>query len=256
MAKQVQKVQDADAKQLSMYEEDAGLGVSAKQEDNLVPIARVLQSLSPQLNKKKAEFIEGAEPGDILLKGCEPPLVKGDKGFEFVSCYFTKDYVEWIPRDSGGGLVARHKTIPKEVKEVKDKQNPNRRRMMMPNGNEIIETRYHIGFVIKDDGAVLPYVLPFASTGHTVSKQWMFTMNSKRLPSGNTAPSFAYTYRLKTKDRSNAAGDWSVFDISSGRPTPPEIYAQAKSLHQAFAAGSKDIEVDDEPTAEPNSDVM
>ena len=45
---------------------------------------KILQTLAPQLNKKKAEYVEEAEVGDILLKGHEPSIVKGDKGFEFV----------------------------------------------------------------------------------------------------------------------------------------------------------------------------
>ena len=253
MAKTVTKTQEAPTPAaMAQYEEDSGLGVSAAPEDNLIPMAKILQTLSPQLNKKKAEYVEEAEVGDILLKGHEPSVIKGDKGFEFVPCYFTKDYVEWIPRDSGGGLVARHKAQPKEAKEIKDKQNPNRRTVVMPNGNEIIETRYHIGYVIDEDGSLSPYVLPFKSTGHAVSREWMFSMNSKRLPSGATAPSFAFSYRLKTKERSNAAGDWLVFAVSSGRSIPKEstIYQSAKSLHLAFAAGAKDIERDDEAPAQ------
>src|SRR6202035_3091033 len=47
---------------------DAGRGVSTAQEDNQVPLIYVLQPLSPQVDKRSEQYVEGAEPGDLWLR--------------------------------------------------------------------------------------------------------------------------------------------------------------------------------------------
>ncbi len=231
-------------------EKDVGKGVSTAQEDNLVPLIYVLQANSPQVNKRSPEFIKGCEAGDIWLRGSEPPIVKGEDGFKFQPCFFSKDWVEWIPRDSGGGFVGRHPKCPEEAERTQDPQNPNRVRFIMPNGNEVIETRYHIGYVFMEDGRTVPYVIPFSSTGHTVSKAWMFLINAKQI-AGGTASSWCCYYRLRTKHRSNVHGDWYQLEaIDEGWVQEEDVYERGAALNAAFEEGSRDLE---SPEAEQGS---
>jgi hypothetical protein len=46
--------------------ETAGEGAAFDSSEMQIPFVRVLQALSPQLNKKKSEFIEGAAQGDLF----------------------------------------------------------------------------------------------------------------------------------------------------------------------------------------------
>lgn len=223
-------------------EEHSGEGVSSKQEDNLVPLVYILQAQSPQVNKRSADYIDGAEAGHIWLRNAPHPIVPGDTGILFQPCHFSKDWVEWVPRDNGGGFVARHEDRPPEAEETKDPQNPNRVKYVMPNGNEVIETRYHAGFVVLDDGSVLPYIIPMSSSGHSVSRQWMFMMNSNQLPKGDIAPSWSKLYRLKTKERSNAAGTWFTWDISDAGWVDEEAFDRGTALFNAFNTGEKKAE--------------
>lgn len=221
---------------------DAGKGTSQAQEDNLVPLIYILQALSPAVNKRKPEYIEGAEAGDIWLRNASQQLVKGEDGILFQPCFFSKDFVEWVPRDSGGGFVGRHQEMPDDVKREEDKKNPNKVHFFRPNGNEVIETRYHVGYVHLESGARLPYVIPMASSGHTVSRQWMFMMNSIQIANG-IAPSFSRLYRLKTKERTNTQGTWFTWDITDeGWVQSPEDYAKGRALEVAFSDGAKAME--------------
>ncbi len=224
-------------------ERQEGRGVSSRQEDNLVPLIYVLQALSPQLGRGPQK-IDGAQIGDILLRNAPQPLVKGEDGIVFQPCHFDVAFVEWIPRDNGGGFVARHAAIPAEATKVTDPKNPNRVKWFMKNGNEIIETRYHTGFVITEEGP-LPYVLPFTSSGHTVSKNWMFMMNSKMV-NGKKCDSFTSYYRLRTKERSNAQGTWSVLEPSweGWVPTEADI-ERGEALFNAFHSGEKKIDAEE-----------
>lgn len=225
--------------------QDAGKGASRAQEDNLVPLVYILQAQSPQVNKRGAEHIEGAEPGSIWLRNHPHPIVDGEEGILFQPCYFTKDWVEWVPRSKGGGYAGRHPNRPAEAEEKPDPENPNKNRWMLPNGNEVRETRYHIGLVHLPSGKV-PYVIPMSSSGHTVSRQWMFMMNSKQIPGQNgSAPTWACLYRLRTKERTNAAGTWFTWDVSdAGWVQTEEDYDAGRDLNAAFETGAKVV---DEP---------
>ncbi len=221
-------------------QEDAGKGVSTAQEDNLVPLIYVLQANSPQAVKRSPDYIKGAEAGGIWLRGSEPPVIDGEEGILFQPCHFSKDWVEWVPRDSGGGFVGRHESCPEEAERTTDPQNPNRVRFILPNGNEVIETRYHIGYVLLPDGRALPYVIPLSATGHTVSRHWMFLMNAKQIPGAGTAASYACLYRLRTKFRTNNWGDWYMFDVTDeGWVQDEAAYERGAKLHAAFAQGAK-----------------
>lgn len=228
--------------------EDAGKGTSTAQEDNIVPLIYVLQPLSPVCNKKDPNHIEGAEPGSIWLRNASSPIQNGDEGILFQPCYFSKDWVEWVPRANGGGMVGRHKELPVEAVEKRDPQNPNRVKYILPNGNECIETRYHAGFVITENGP-LPYVIPMTSTAHTCSRQWMVMMNSKQ-SNGKVMASWSALYRLRTKQRTNAAGSWYTWDISdAGFVSTLEDYERGKQLFTAFSGGDKQFDTEHENNA-------
>lgn len=223
---------------------DVGKGTSQNQEDNLVPLIYILQSNSPQVTDRNPDYIEGAKPGDIWLRNAPVPIVKGDVGMLFQPCFFSKDWVEWKPHR--GGYAGRHDSRPDDATEQPDPQDKERKLWVRKNGNIVTETRYHIGYVIDEEtGAAVPFVIPFSGSGHTVSRQWMFSMNSKAIPGvEGSAPSWACLYRLKTKFTSNAKGDWFKFDPEDAGWVESEAeYERGKKLNEAFMAGAHKIEV-------------
>lgn len=231
---------------LDEMEKYADAGLSKDAADNMVPLVYILQPLSPQVEKSDDKYIEGAEASDIWLRSANSPIVKGSEGILFQPCYFSVDWVEWIPRDSGGGFVGRHKEVPEDAGKMTDPQT-GRTRFLRPNGNEVIETRNHVGFVITEEG-VMPYVIPMSSTGHTVSREWMFKMNGLRLPSGKSAPMWAGLWRMKTRMRKNKTGRWFTWDVNQeGWVANLDEFNRGKDLHQAFASGEKEIEAPQQP---------
>ena len=73
-------------------------------EDFAIPFIRVLQPLSPQLQKQQGGYVEGASAGD-LFNTVTGEFYDGEKGISVVPCAYSKKYIEWIPREKGGGLV-------------------------------------------------------------------------------------------------------------------------------------------------------
>lgn len=234
--------------QFAELSEDFDAGTSKASEDNLVPIIYVLQKLSPQTDERNPKYVDGARPGDIWLRNAPNPIIKGDEGMIFQPCYFSIDWIEWVPRERGGGFVARHGSLPNprqcpvnDAKQEMDVQNPSRIKYTRPNGNEIIQTRNHIGYVLNS-GEPLPFVIPMTSTGHSISRSWMTLINSKQyvggrpVSPGRSAPSYAYLYRLRTRQRSNAMGTWYTWDITDEREVLPdwEQYKRGKMLNESF----------------------
>lgn len=241
-----------------MMEQDAGKGTSQAAEDNMVPLVYILQDQSPQVLKRNPAYIEGAETGCIWLRNAPDPIVVGSEGMDFQPCFFEKDVVEWRDRDSGGGFIARHpfqagedidKLATRLGAEKKvDPKNPQRFIYIVKGtDHELIETRYHVGHVIRGD-QLLPFVIPLSSSGHSFSREWMFKMNAKRTGSGKPAASFAFVYRLTTRLRKNASGEWFVFTADDGRDVmaytgdeekATSLLLAGRALHEAFASGAK-----------------
>ena len=232
---------------LDQADEDAGKGISTAPDDNVTPIIRLLQALSAQVKKNNPSYVKGAEAGDIWLKDnpSGKSLVKGEVGILFQPCYFYKDVIEWRPLDDGGGFVRRWDAIPRDAEEHTDEKTG--RVFYTRNGNELVDTRNHPGFVIDEEtGEASPWVLPMKGSNHQVSRAWMPLMQAKRLPSGKKAPAWFWVWRVKTRSKVNAAGqDYYVFDVEEVREIETdEEYARGKAVYEAFDSGVKRAEVD------------
>lgn len=269
-----------------LAEQNVGAGSSAAKEDNLIPLIYVLQGLSPQVNKRNDAYIDGAEAGDVWLRNASKPIVKGTEGIIFQPCHFSKNWVEWVPREDGGGRrgiydfdALIHEKKVNEGKEfdrahLKTKDgdielkvsykdgNPNVPIYKLPNGNELVETRYHTGFVV-DGEASLPYVISFKSTGHTVSREWMGKILQHNSVNGRDPdPAWLYFYRLKTRHRKNKEGEWFIFSVSEERADGKERvasvdeYRRGLGLYNAMIAGEKQVgeEENDEAMRQSSAD--
>jgi hypothetical protein len=225
-----------------MKAQTSARGMSQAQEDNTMPLIYVLQAQSPQVLKKNEKYVEGAEAGDIWLRNASDPIVKGEDGIEFQPCFFNKDWVEWIPRDDGGGYVGRHKDLPGDAKVVDDPKDKNKKRYVSPRGTEYVETRYHGGFVLSH-GTPMAFVIPLTSSGHKFSKDWTYFMNSQTMEDGTPIrDSFYYKYKLSIKPMSNNKGDWFGWTFELLDYVGDEQYLEGEKLHEAFKAGIKTME--------------
>ena len=74
----------------------AGEGASFDSSEMQIPFVRLIQAMSPQLSKKKPEYIEGAEQGDAF-NTVTSEIWKGEEGLKVVPCYQTTKYLELVP---------------------------------------------------------------------------------------------------------------------------------------------------------------
>lgn len=243
--------------------ESTGAGVPTDQSEFLIPMARVLDPKSPEVDQRgNANAIKGAQPGDIYIKNAPTQIIKGETGFLFQPCYRDSAVIEWLPRAKGGGggtgFVARHPAdFLQTSKDVTKQPHPEDKKKLITvrksSGNPLVETRYYGGYAISDDDdePPMPLVIPFASTGHTVAKQWNMLLATKRI-NGARADIWLVYYRVATRLRQRNDQAWYLFDVSDAgdkdgakatmwAPTIEDV-ERGRSLHESLARGEKQFE--------------
>lgn len=242
----------ADIRRLA--EENTGLGVSHRPEDNVVPLIYLLQSNSPQTQKGHEKYIKGAVGGSIWLRNeaVEESIIDGEEGMLFQPVMLQVCWVEWLP--NRGGFVARHLHRP-EVAELKDVERDDgtvAQAWMMPNGNVVNESREYPGLVHVEGRDLLPYTLLMGGSNLGVAKRWMTFMGKEHVTVdgediGKIADLHWNLYRLTTILRTRDKFSWNMYDfvkegqiIDLFKPDVARKYLMiGKALHEAFTQGIK-----------------
>ena len=186
-------------------------------EDFAIPFIRVLQSNSPQVNKQKGEYVEGAEVGK-LFNTVTNEVYDGQEGITVVPCAYVKKFIEWIPREKGGGLVdASHDaSILKSC--TRDDET---RKFHTPEGNEIVEPAQFFVLILEPEPQQA--VLTFTSTQLGVSRKWLTMLRMARVQNSKgesvQAPMFAYNYQVTTTSLSNDKGSWNGYSVNQENAT-------------------------------------
>jgi hypothetical protein len=199
---------------------------NVKSKDVLIPRLVILQKPSPQINKKKAEYIEGAEVGDF----CN--VATGDifkEQITVVPCHFATAYIEWVK--NRGGLAANHGDDPSILsKTTRNDKFEN----VLPNGNIVQETAQWY-CLLQDGGNWSRIFFPLKSTNLKHSRKWLTLCQAEtvQLPNGEMwkPPLFWRSWKLNIVDDSNDQGDWATF-----RPEKSELTLDLDSSRQLLKA--------------------
>lgn len=227
--------------------------------DQAVPFIRILQALSPEVAKKDAR-IEGAAPG-MFIDSVSNEL---REELWFVPCLTEHLFVEWKPRNAGGGFVGRH-----ELHSGIDKQcrRNEKGKLVLPNGHEIVETFYVAAMLLENADATIPSgfaMLAFTSSGIQPYKKSIGEL--RKIPG---APLFAFILHATTEEQSNSEGTWSNWSIMPARqpkgdkvfrngimpslidPSGPQsgLLEIARKFYQDVRAGQANIAYDSQATA-------
>jgi hypothetical protein len=221
---------------------DAGKGAEeATSEDMAVPFMKIAQALSPEVNKRESTYIEGLEVGDFFNTATQV-VYGGEDGFYFIPVKFVRKYLEWTPRDKGGGFNGEHGPEIMEKTTAGEKGEN-----WLQNGNEIVITGTWFGLVIPLDGsAVDQAVVSLSKTQLKKSRNLMTKL--KQVSVKNSAgrafnpPIFYSRIKVTSVPESNDQGNWmgwkfdmdgTIFDLPDGG----ELYDSAKLMLEAVSAG-------------------
>jgi hypothetical protein len=218
--------------------EFAGEGASFSSDEMQIPFVRLLQALSPQLNKKKAEYIEGASAGDAFNNVTNQHW-DGEKGITVIPCFQTTKYLEFVPRDMGGGFkgeIPANSPLLQQTTRSGSKE-------LLPNGNELVKSDQHFCLIVEEDGSFQPVVVDMKSTQLKVSRRWktQIAMQKVKHPKTGammTPPVFATMWRLYSVEESNDQGSWGNWQVERiGLVENRDLLLEAKSFRDSIAAG-------------------
>lgn len=234
------------------------------QEDFNIPFLVILQKGSKQVDEDSGSRIEGAKAG-MFYNTVTGELYDGKAGIRFIPCHRDHQFVEWIPRDDGGGFVGTFKPEDPRVVALRADQGKFGKLTIVNDGDEhdLVETFYVFGILLKEDGSQEYVVLSFSSTQIKAYKNWMTTARNQTVMEGNrriTVPLFGHVYRITTIPQENKKGSWQgfriVFDGKSASEArldqASEEYQAGKSFRDLAVSGVVKAAMDTVDQADPS----
>jgi hypothetical protein len=241
MAREIQ-IKKEQLPAVQFFAEDANDGFDGlTAQDYAIPFFSVLQKMSPQL-----DTIDGAKAGQIfnsVTEECVSELI-------VIPCAYKREFIEWRPREQGGGYVGSH-TIDSEVVTNASKVDG---RLISSNGNLLVETANHFVLALTANG-LDKGLITMSSTQLKKNRRWNSLMGGIKFTdsAGNmfTPARYSHQYKLTTQLEQNDKGSWYGWVIEIQGPVEDKaLYQTAKSFGQSVSAG----EVKTTPPA-PESDM-
>ena len=206
------------------FSKDADLGFEGiTSQDLAIPYLVLLQKTSPQL-----ENVEGAKAGMIYN------TVSNDlyESLEVVPCAYKRVFVEWKPRETGGGYVGEHPIGSDQSQKARN----DRGEIILDNGNNLIETAYYFVLLKNNEQAVIS----MSSTQLKKARRWNSMMMGLKIEDSTgkfvTPPSFSHRYKLTSMQEKNDKGSWFGWNIEVEKPVTEQLqYETARSFHEGVS---------------------
>lgn len=191
---------------------------NVSKDDLQLPRIDVLQALSPQVNKKKDEYIDGAEVG-MLFNTLTRQLYP--EGVHVTPVSFVKRYLVWVDRkkDNEGGLRGVFDTEQEAEAFAQEQDDEDKL--------EVVATAEHL--VLLDDGTEA--IISMAKSKMKVSRKFNSLV---RLNDGDR---FSRRYKVTTVDDKGPKGEFQNISISNAGYPSEEVYLQAEQLFTAISSG-------------------
>ena len=240
MATEIQTKKDnLPAQMMDELLSNAGEGIDYAPDELQIPFVRVIQALSPQIKKSDPLFINEASMGDAF-NTVTGDAWGGETGFEVIPCLQQTKYLEFIPRDQGGGgyvgeLSADNPDVAK-AERTGGKE-------ILPNGNELVITDQHYCLLLGEDGMNQPVIIDMKSTQRKVSRRWKTQIAMQKIKdpkSGKmlTPSLFSTIWKFTTVEESNDMGSWYNWSVEKvGLVQDVNLYHEAKAFREQIQRG-------------------
>ena len=198
---------------LSELEKLSGLGFEETSTDDMaIPFLRILANTSPQTNKRDGAYVEGAEAG-MVYNSVTHEVYDGVKGIEVIPCHYNTRYVEWTPRDQGGGYMGSYLPDDPVVKTTTQNE---RNEEVLPNGNLLNKTSQFFVLLVEGD-QVSKALIPMTSTQLRKAKRWNSLLSQQTFKGSDGKPKrlpmMSTKFKLTTVEERNDKGSWFGWDI-------------------------------------------
>lgn len=262
--KQQQQMAKADEQNKQLVEASAFEGMEAEgfeeadADSYAIPFLAVLQSGSPQCKRSDGQYIQGAQEG-MIMNTVTSELIDGDDGVEVIPVHYQRVYTKWVPKDEGGGFLGE---FPIDTPEA-DRAEREGSKLVLPDGNHLVDTRKHYCIMKKADGSFEPVLITMSSTQIKKSRNIMTRLRNLKLRRSDgkmfTPPSFANVLKLVTVPEQNDQGSWygwkpdfsSLRQLNLSDQTEAELFEAAKDFREAIRSGKVE---EQKPEPAPSAD--
>lgn len=238
MSKQVQKAENnfPSTDLMDLVSSHEGEGLEYDTSELQIPFVRIIQALSPEINKRDPKFIEGAATGDIF-NNVTGKYYDGEEGVVVIPCYQETKYLKFVPRESGGGFLGEmQKDDPEIAKAVRTGA-----KEILPDGNELVKSDQHYCLVLDSDGMPSFGIVDMKSSQLKVSKRWKTQLSMLTLEVNGQLkrpPIFLTMWKLSTVEERNDQGTWSNWSIANaGYVENKEIADMALNFRKSVMSG-------------------
>lgn len=248
-------------RQLAAYDfgDEAGAGfedMSVKEQ--LVPFINLLQGLSPQIDRSRSEYVEGAQMGMLFETASQElfdvKIGNPESGLTFIPCWREEVYTEWVPRNdvtfpksgkvirggsAGNGFRGVHKPDEPAIRQAMQmaQQEFGRSWEFRPlpfynadqNEETILTHQFNVGIIYGwpelDEMSAQRAMLAFVSTKIPTYQQFMTASRKIRYLNPATGklaepPLYSHRWRLGVVPQENNKGKFFNYRITLEKPLP------------------------------------
>ena len=225
-------------------------------EDFAIPFIRILQPMSPQLNKANGAYVEGASAGD-LYNTVDGQIYDGKKGILVIPCHFQRRWIQWSPIDDDQrapiAIFEKASDCPPTERLKKDEKD-NKDYLLDGSGHYVEETHQHYVLICKDDGTLDAVMIAMKSTSLKASRNWNALIKTRRFPKSDgtsfNPPRFSHIYRLNTVMQSNGTMSYAVWNAKLEKQVSNiNAYNEAKMFQQSIQKGEVEVKHEQEEQA-------
>jgi len=211
---------------------------SVSAQDLSIPYLRILAQLSPQVNKRDGAYVQGAEAG-MIYNTVENAAYNGEEGVAIIPCYYRRVYVEWKPREKGGGFVSTYGVNDPIVKTTYRNDSG---KDVLSNGNILENTAEFYVLMLAPDGSVKRCLITMTASQLKKARKWLTQMqtNTAKGKNGNmfVMPMMSTIYNLSTVEERNDKGSWFGWEVSKSRVLNPSEQDDKALFDMAIAFGA------------------
>jgi len=227
---------------------DQSMG-NADAESFAIPFLQVLQGNSPQCIPEDGKYIDGAVRGKIL----DTVTQELHDDLEVFPVYFKREFIEWILRSLGGGIVDRH--LPESAPAYKETEVDGKYMWLMENGHQLVDTRQHYVLFrpITEDGsgAWRPAMIGMTSSKIKVSKRLMTMITDQRKSGVLMSFRFSTVGEVKNSDHFS---NWAAIPLNDVT-ADSDLLNEAMAFQKACQSNAVKVQGEDDNQEGPGDDL-
>jgi len=233
------------------YGDDSGAGWEGTSSDDFaIPFLAILQAGSPQVKKKGAEYVEGAEEG-MLYNTASGEIFDGDAGVQIVPCYTEHLFIEWKNKQKdGGGFIGTHTTDSEVVAQARAASKEfGKYYVPVEDGvdHDLVETFVFYAILLDAEGEIVgPCMISCSSTKIKAYKGIMTPLRQVK----GRPPLFAFKLAITTVAEKNTKGDFFNFKIVPANGSAvdslidpaSDLFAAGKAFKEQVVSGKAKVD--------------